>query len=60
MKEYTDGKRQIYATDKAYKVIYKGQGFKEVKKKLEKEVVENADDTESNDSTTIRRGRKSK
>ncbi len=60
MKKYTYGKREIYATDKAYEVIYKSQGFKEVKKKLEKEVVENVDDTESKDSTTIRRGRKSK
>lgn len=59
MKKYTDGKREIYATDKAYEVIYKSQGFKEIKKKSDKEVVEDVNDTESKDSTTIRR-RKSK
>ncbi len=33
MKKYTDGKREIYATEKAYEVIYKRQGFKEVETK---------------------------
>ncbi len=31
MKQYTNGKRVIYATENAYKIIYKNQGFKEVK-----------------------------
>lgn len=30
MKQYTDGKRVIYATEKAYEVLYKSQGFKPV------------------------------
>ncbi len=30
MKKYTDGKNTIYATEKAYEVIYKDRGFKEV------------------------------
>lgn len=30
--KYTDGKRIIYATEKAYEAIYKNQGFKEVEK----------------------------
>lgn len=30
MKQYTDGKRIIYATEKAYEVLYKSQGFKPV------------------------------
>lgn len=29
MNKYTDGKRIIYATEKAYNLIYKNQGFKE-------------------------------
>ncbi len=28
MKEYTDGKRTIWATERAYNVIYKQQGFR--------------------------------
>lgn len=28
MNKYTDGKRVIYATERAYNVIYKRQGFK--------------------------------
>jgi hypothetical protein len=32
LKKYTDGNRVVYATEKAYEVIYKYQGFKEVKK----------------------------
>lgn len=31
MKKYTDGKRTINATEKAFKLIYSEQGFKEVK-----------------------------
>ncbi len=33
MKKYTDGKNTIYATEKAYEVIYKDRGFKEVEAK---------------------------
>ncbi|WP_315114540.1 hypothetical protein [uncultured Clostridium sp.] len=58
MKKYTNGKREIYATDKAYEVIYKEQGFKE-RDKVEKEVVENVKPTESKNTIT-NRGRKSK
>lgn len=32
MKRYTDGKRIIYATERAYNVIYKQQGFRPVVK----------------------------
>lgn len=31
MEKYTDGKRIIYATERAYNVIYKRQGFKKAK-----------------------------
>ena len=31
MKKYTDGERVIFATDKAYEVLYEKQGFKLVK-----------------------------
>ena len=31
MKKYTDGKRTINATEKAFNLIYSAQGFKEVK-----------------------------
>lgn len=31
MKEYSNGKRKIYATGRAYEVLYKQQGFKEVR-----------------------------
>jgi hypothetical protein len=33
MKKYTDGNKIIYATEKAYEIIYKKQGFKEVEEK---------------------------
>lgn len=29
LKKYTDGKREIMATERAFEVIYKGQGFEE-------------------------------
>ena len=29
MKKYTDGNREIMATERAFEVIYKSQGFKE-------------------------------
>lgn len=32
MKKYTDGKREIMATERAFEVIYKDQGFKEIEK----------------------------
>lgn len=32
MKQYTDGKRTINATEKAFNLIYSAQGFKEVAK----------------------------
>lgn len=35
MKKYTDGKRVIKATERAFEVIYKDQGFKEVKEQVE-------------------------
>ncbi|MGY0372480.1 hypothetical protein [Clostridium sp. JNZ J1-5] len=57
MKKYTDGKREIYATKKAYEVLYKQQGFKEIE--LKNEVVEDANNTGSKNTTT-NRGRKSK
>lgn len=31
MKKYTDGKREIMATERAFEVIYKDQGFEEIK-----------------------------
>ena len=31
MEKYTDGKRIIYATERAFNVIYKRQGFKKAK-----------------------------
>lgn len=31
MEKYTDGKRVIYATERAFNVIYKRQGFKKAK-----------------------------
>ena len=31
MEKYTNGKRIIYATERAYNVIYKRQGFKKAK-----------------------------
>lgn len=34
--KYTNGKRVIYATEKAYNVIYKRQGFRPVAEKTEK------------------------
>jgi len=33
LKKYTDGKREIMATERAFEVIYKDQGFKEVEEK---------------------------
>lgn len=42
--KYTDGKRIIYATEKAYEAIYKKQGFKEVEKLEE---YQNNQDTDS-------------
>lgn len=53
MKKYTDGKREIMATEKAYEVIYKEQGFKEV-------MVEDVKFTESTNTTTTGKRRKSK
>lgn len=44
MEKYTDGKRIIYATERAYNVIYKRQGFKpavgEIEKVTEREINE--------------------
>lgn len=34
MKQYTDGKRTIYATDKAYEVLYKQKGFRPLEEVL--------------------------
>lgn len=34
--KYTNGKRVIYATEKAYNVIYRRQGFKPVTEETEK------------------------
>ena len=31
MKKYTNGKRTIHATERAYNLLYKRQGFKEAK-----------------------------
>lgn len=39
--KYTDGKRIIYATKKAYEIIYKKQGFKEVEKLEEYQDIDN-------------------
>lgn len=36
MNKYTDGKRVIYATERAYNVIYKKQGFKPAVEETEK------------------------
>lgn len=36
MNKYTNGKRVIYATEKAYNVIYKRQGFRPVAEETEK------------------------
>lgn len=36
MNKYTDGKRVIYATERAYNVIYKRQGFKPAVEETEK------------------------
>lgn len=36
MNKYTNGKRVIYATEKAYNVIYKRQGFRPVANETEK------------------------
>lgn len=33
LKKYTNGKREIMATEKAYEAIYEKQGFKEVEEK---------------------------
>lgn len=39
--KYTDGKRIIYATEKAYEIIYKKQGFKEIEKLEEYQYIDN-------------------
>jgi hypothetical protein len=33
LKKYSDGNRVIYATEKAYELIYQKQGFKEIEVK---------------------------
>lgn len=40
MNRYTNGKRAIYATKKAYNVIYKRQGFRPVTEETEREINE--------------------
>ena len=40
MNKYTDGKRVIYATERAYNVIYKRQGFKPAVEVTEREINE--------------------
>lgn len=42
-KKYTDGKRTIHATEKAFEVIYKNQGFKEVEDADEEITEENTE-----------------
>ena len=46
--KYTDGKRIIYATKKAYEVLYKRQGFRKAEDELidatERPVIENKQD----------------
>ncbi|WP_373899285.1 hypothetical protein ACER0A_002190 [Haloimpatiens sp. FM7315] len=53
MKKYSKGKRVICATKRAFEVIYKAQGFKEVKEKVETENKgdENSTDAQESDDT---------
>lgn len=44
--KYTDGKRIIYATEKAYEAIYKKQGFKEAEELEEYRNNQNRDSKE--------------
>lgn len=43
MNKYTDGKRTIYATERAYNLLYKPQGFKPSKEKQVKKDVGKAE-----------------
>lgn len=51
MKKYSNGNRIIFATDKAYKILYKEQGFKEViEKDNEKETIVDKPETQKKET----------
>lgn len=38
--EYTNGKKKIKATKKAYDLLYKNQGFREIKEEMQDDLIE--------------------
>ncbi len=54
MNKYTNGKRVIYATEKAYNVIYKRQGFRPVAKETEKVIERKINEAEKVDFANLK------
>ena len=54
MEKYTDGKRIIYATERAYNVIYKRQGFKPAVEEAEKVTEREINEAEKDDFANVK------
>jgi len=54
MNKYTNGKRVIYATERAYNVIYKRQGFRPVAEETEKVTEREINEAEKVDFANVK------
>lgn len=54
MNKYTNGERVIYATERAYNVIYKRQGFKPAVEETEKVTEREINETEKVDFANVK------
>lgn len=54
MNRYTNGKRVIYATEKAYNIIYKKQGFRPVAEETEKVTEREINEAEKVDFASLK------
>ncbi len=54
MNKYTNGERVIYATERAYNVIYKRQGFRPVAEETEKVAEREIDEAEKVDFANVK------